>query len=102
MERVLNDKRQPDIFDFKTISFVTDKAFGCPDIFKYTISPTSYRGITKYDGNYVVAFDCDIAKEDLTEKYRTKELDELYATKAPKHDNIDINKIIRNQDDNSN
>lgn len=103
MERIVSDTRRlPDIFDFNSIGFVTDKAFGSPDLFYFEYKPLGYIGTVKYDGNYVVSFIAEQkTKEDLTEKYKTEELDKLYQMKAPKKDNIDINTIIRNKLDGS-
>lgn len=56
------------------------------------------RDIKINDGNYVVSFDVDtLIDQDVTEKFKTKELDEKYTANAPKHDAIDINVALRHK-----
>ena len=59
-------------------------------LFKYKV--LNLIGINKYDGSIVLTYLCEIIEDgkDLTEKYKTKELDEKYAIEAPKKETIDI------------
>ena len=90
----LNTKHS-DILDIEELSFVTNKAFGIDDLYKITLTNLVYRETNIFDGNFVLEFECQFNKEDLTEKYRTKELDEKYEKQAPKHDGIAIDVLMR-------
>lgn len=89
------NNEKSDILFLDEISFVSNKAFGIDDLYKITLSGLKYKTVNVFDGNFVLEFDCQFSKEDLTEKYRTKELDEKYAKQAPKHDGIQIDVLMR-------
>lgn len=82
-----------DLFSFNRAGFVTNgRAWGSSPAAVFSYQNFTYLGMTEFDGNYVISFDCDIINDgtNVGEKYRTKELDEKYATKAPKSDSVDI------------
>ena len=88
-----NEKKyKSDLIDFIGFEWVSDKAWNTEDIrlFKYKVNDLI--GINIFDGSFVLTYYCDIIENgsDLTEKYKTKELDEKYAKEAPKRDDIDI------------
>lgn len=91
-------KRTSDMLDIETITFVTDKAYGYEDLHKITLSGINYKSICVFDGSFVLEFDCKKDDLDVVEKYKTKELDEKYATNAFKHENPDINAILRKEE----
>lgn len=99
MKRILeNPEYKTDIFDFNTIQFITDKSYGVDSLHEFKFERKKLRDIKINDGNYVVSFDVEtLVDQDVTEKFKTKELDEKYATNAPKHDATDINTILRHQ-----
>jgi len=81
-----------DITDFQEIEWYSDKAWNADDLnfFKYDdVKPLE---INVFDGNFVITFDCHIVEDgkDITEKFKTKELDEKYKYQAPKNGPIDI------------
>lgn len=75
--------RNIDTVDIMSVEFITDKAYGADDITLYRFEELKYEGMNMYDKDFVITY---IAKPvqnlDLTEKYKTKEMDEKYATKA--------------------
>jgi len=89
-----------DTTDFISIEFVTDKAFGCEDMLCFKFENIVFKSISIYDGNFVLSFECDCTSDgiDIVEQYKTKEMDEKYATKAAKK-NPDINAIQRRMDE---
>ena len=89
------ENNHSDILFLDEISFITNKAFGIEDLYKITLRDLVYRETNIFDGSFVLEFDCKFEKEDLTEKYRTKELDEKYEKQAPKHDGIAIDVLMR-------
>ena len=52
-----------------------------------------------FDGSFVLTFDCNVVNDgtDLTEKFKTKELDDKYAEEAPKQEAIDIFTLMRHE-----
>ena len=84
-----------DFDDIKTISFVSDKAFGVDSLHKLTLSEVKYKKIDIFDGSFVFEFDAKLNDEDITAKYHMDSLDEKYAKKAPKHETTEISAIMR-------
>ena len=81
-----------DITDINGIEWNSDKAWNADDLnlFKYDdIKPLE---INVFDGNFVITFDCHVVFDgkDITEKFKTKELDEKYKYQAPKDGPTDI------------
>lgn len=78
--------RNYDTVDINSIEFITDKAYGADDITLYKFDSLIYESMNMYDKDFVITYSgvpvCDGL--DLTEKYKTKEMDEKYATNAPK------------------
>ena len=90
---LMNEKKyKSDIIDFIGFEWFSDKAWNTEDIrfFKYNV--IDLIGINIFDGSFVLTYYCNIVENgtDLTEKHKTKELDEKYLTEAPKRDDIDI------------
>ena len=81
-----------DTVDIDALEFVTDKAYGVDDITLYRFENMVYQGMNMYDKDFVITYKaypvCDGI--DLTEQYKTKEMDEKYATNAPKNPNTSI------------
>jgi len=98
MKRIMEEKYKSDLFEFKTFEFTTDKSFGVDSLHRFKFKINKFNKISIYDGHYVAEFDVTtLIDEDITEKYKTKELTEKYENKAPKHDGVDINTIIRHE-----
>lgn len=87
-----NKKYKSDLTDFTEFEWFSDKAWNTEDmlLFKYEI--VDLIGINKFDGSIVLTYLCNIIEDgkDITERHRTKELDEKYAIEAPKKESIDI------------
>lgn len=93
LNKIMNEKiYKSDLVDFKTFEWVSDKGWNVEDLLYFKYNVISLIDINKYDGSFVLTYLCNIIEDgkDLTEKYRTKELDEKYAIEAPKKDTIDI------------
>lgn len=95
LSKIFAGKRNSDILDLESVVFVTDKAFGLESLHRITLTNIVYDNISVFDGSFVLEFDCRKDDEDIVAKYRTKELDEKYATMAPKHESVDINALQR-------
>lgn len=67
-----------------SIEFITNACYGSKDITLYIFGNLAYENINVYDGNFVITYSgipiCNGI--DLTEQYRTKEMDEKYANKS--------------------
>lgn len=88
-----NEKRyKSDLTDFIGFEWYSDKGWNTEDVclFKYNVKDLI--GINIFDGSFVLTYFCDIVEDgkDLSEKFKTKELDEKYSTEAPKREDIDI------------
>ena len=81
-----------DLTDFSIFEWVSDKGWNVEDLLLFKYKVNGLISISKYDGSFVLTYVCNIIEDgkDMTEKYKTKELDEKYASEAPKKDVIDI------------
>lgn len=81
-----------DIINFKTLDFVSDKAYKVDDLYKFEYGNFKVIDISIFDGNYVIKYVVNAICDgfDLTTKYKTKEMDEKYEKKAPKSNIISM------------
>ena len=86
-----NDTRS-DLTDFKEMWWYSDKAWNSDDICLFKFDDIHFKGINVFNGSFVLTFDCNVVENgtDLTEKYKTKELDYKYETEAPKENAVDL------------
>ena len=81
-----------DLTDFVSIEWYSDKAWNSDDVCLFKYDDVKFIGTNIFDGNFVLTFDCKVVSDgvDLSEKFKTKELDEKYEKEAPKSDAVDI------------
>ena len=81
-----------DLTDFVSIEWYSDKAWNSDDVCLFKYDDVKFIGTNIFDGNFVLTFDCKVISDgvDLSEKFKTKELDEKYEKEAPKSDAVDI------------
>ena len=102
MRRVMDKKLYTnDTVYFDKFSFTTYKAYNVDDIHRFELINNRLKDIIIFDGNFVLKYESDaiVNDVDLTEKYKTKEMDEKYETKALKLKALPfecIEKIIEN------
>lgn len=86
-----------DLTDFISIEWYSDKGWNTDDVCLFKYDDVKFIGTNIFDGNFVLTFDCNVVNNgsDLTEKYKTKELDYKYENDAPKNDAIDIFTLSR-------
>lgn len=80
--------RNIDTVDINSIEFITDKAYNSKDLMSYRFEKMKYEKMSMYDKDFVITYSTPINYNlvDITEQFRTKEMDEKYATKARKTD----------------
>ena len=84
LKNILENKIKPsDTVMIDSIEFITDACFGAKDITLFKFGNLKYESINMYDGNFVITYSgvpiCNGL--DLTEQYRTKEMDIKYENK---------------------
>ena len=86
MKNIFEKKIKPtDTVMIDSIEFITDGSYGAKDITLYVLGTPSFEGINMYDGNFVITYNKVVPicwGVDLTEKYRTEEMDKKYSEKA--------------------
>ena len=89
--------KKSDIIDVLSFQWYSDKAWNSPDICLFRYDDIKFIGINLFDGSFVLTFDCNVVNNgtDLTEKYKTKELDKKYLEEAPKQEAVDIFTAMR-------
>ena len=89
-----------DLTDFLTIEWYSDKAWNSDDVCHFKYDDIKFIGIDIFDGSFVLSFDCNIIENgtDLSEKFKTKELDEKYKTEAQKTEVVDFFAYSRKMD----
>lgn len=102
MRRIIDKKLYTnDTVYFDKFSFTTYKAYNVDDIHRFEMINNKLKDISIFDGNFVLKYECDaiVNDVDLTEKYKTKEMDEKYNQKALKINALPFHyaeKIIEN------
>ena len=87
--------KRSEMFDIKEISFITNKAYGIEPLHDIICKVKSLEKVSEFDGNYVVTLNIDYEDVDIVAKFKTDELTEKYAVKAPKKQEIDADLAIR-------
>ena len=89
LKNIYEKKIKPsDTVEIESIEFITDGCYGAKDICLYNFQNLNYQSIDMYDGNFVISYKAYpvCLGLDLTEKYRTEEMDKKYAEKAMRKD----------------
>ena len=102
MEAIYQGDKQSDIIDFNEVSFVTFKAYGSPDLVKYSYNNVEFDNIVDYNGDYVVKFFADIVEDgnDIMDEF----YDEIAAKKNENHERrknkntINFSEIVANKE----
>lgn len=81
-----------DLTDFISIEWYSDKGWNTSDMCFFKYDDVNFIGTNIFDGSFVLTFDCNIVNNgvDLTEKFKTKELDEKYKNESLKSDTVDL------------
>lgn len=89
-----------DLTDFLTIEWYSDKAWNSDDVCLFKYDDIKFIGADIFDGSFVLSFDCNIVNDgtDLTEKFKTKELDEKYSEESQKQEIVDIFAYVRREE----
>lgn len=89
--------KKSDIIDVLSFQWYSDKAWNSPDICLFRYDDVKFIGMNLFDGSFVLTFDCNVVNNgtDLTEKYKTKELDKKYLEESPKQEAVDIFTAMR-------
>lgn len=84
--------RNIDTVDITSIFFITDKAYGAKDLMEYRFENLIYEGMHMYDKDFVITYSSDLSfsVNDITDQFKTKEMDEKYANKARKNESVEI------------
>ena len=93
LKNIFEKKIRPsDTVMIDSIEFITDGCYGAKDITLYVLGTPNFESINMYDGNFVLTYTGTPIcwGVDLTEKYRTEEMDRKYAEKAQRNDTITI------------
>lgn len=98
MRRVMEKKLYTnDTVYFDKFSFTTYKAYNVDDIHRFELINNKLKEISIFDGNFVLKYESDaiVNDVDLTEKYKTKEMDEKYSKKASKSNTVTLEQAER-------
>ena len=89
-----------DLTDFLTIEWYSDKAWNSDDVCLFKYDDIKFIGADIFDGSFVLSFDCNIVNDgtDLTEKFKTKELDEKYSEESQKQEIVDVFAYARREE----
>lgn len=101
IEAVFNKKKPSDndIFNIKTVWFITQNAYNSDDLFKYEYINISFETIENYEGCYVIIFNGDVSVngEDLTKKYYNKTVEERYKNKEKRNSTFILNPSLNEE-----
>lgn len=101
LHRIKNESiTKTDLFDFLSIEWYSDKAWNSDDVCHFKYDNVKLVGINIFDGSFVVTLNCNIIENgtDLSEKYKTEELDKKYQDEASKKDAVDFFAFMRKEE----
>lgn len=86
IEKIKNESLRSDILDINLISFETNQAYKLKNMIYFVFKKKEFKGITEYDGHYVIKFVADIIVngQDKVNNYYDKEMDEKYKNNQAK------------------
>ncbi len=86
VEKIKDEHLRSDIIDINLVSFMTNHAYKVVDMLYYVFKAKEFKGVTEYDGHYVLKFLADIVVngQDRTEEFYNDEMARKYEEKAPK------------------
>lgn len=86
IKKVIKNPRASDILDIEKVGFVTHKAIGAANGMEYIYSVKNFHKIVEHNGHYVIKFMAKpiINGEFMYNQHKLEDLEEKYATKAPK------------------
>lgn len=86
VEKIKNEHIRSDITDINIVSFLTNHAYKVVDMLYYSFKYKEFKGVTEYDGHYVLKFLVDILVngQDRTDEFYNEEMANKYKNKAAK------------------
>lgn len=86
IKKVIKNPRASDMVDIDKVGFVTHKALGAPNGMEYIYEVKNFHKIVEHNGYYVIKFMVKpiINGEFMFGRHKMDDLEEKYATKAPK------------------
>jgi hypothetical protein len=92
INKVKNNNYKPLHLEFKTVSFISDKAFGTEDLIFYEYKFKKFIGVNEFDGKYVLTYRAEPSgdNEKITKKYKNKKLRDAYENKEKRGTKLDL------------
>lgn len=92
LNKVKENKRKPININFKSVSFVSNKAYGTEDLIPYTLNDIKFIKISEFDGKNILTYEANLLSknEKITEKYKNKKLRKNYETNAPRNTKLNL------------
>lgn len=86
LKKAQNNPRASNIFDIKSINYITNNTIGTYDYELYEYNNIIFDKMIEFDGHYVIKFRANllINGEDIINKFREIDLDKKYETKEKK------------------
>lgn len=86
LERILDTGIRSDMFDIKSVSFETYKAYGLDDMLRFEFGDLQLACIMEYDGDYIIRMVASIVDggTDMTEEFYSERMAKKYENKEKK------------------
>ena len=92
IEKIKDEQMRSDVLDIDNVSFTTSHAFKLNDLLQFEFKNLEFKGISEFDGHYVIKFKAFIVKNgyDLTEQYYSASMEKKYQNKEKKEVVLDL------------
>lgn len=92
INKVKEGKRKAIHFDFQTVEFLSNKAYGVDDLCKFKFKMLNLISIAEFDGKNVLTYEVEPVDngDKITDKYINETLRKNYADNAPRTTTLDL------------
>lgn len=86
LEKIYMGDKHSEVIEFNSIEFITNNAFGVPNLKRFRYENIQFDDIKEFDGSYVLRFIADVIidGDDLIEQFYDEKMAEKYVTHAPR------------------
>lgn len=92
LNKIKSKKIKPLNINFKSVSFISDKAYGCEDLMLFTFKNIKFIDINEFDGRHILIYEAEQSGEEkkITDKYKNKKLRDNYDNKKSRNTKLNL------------
>lgn len=97
LNKIKTGKIKPNNIKFKTLNFISDRAYGTEDLIPYEFEMVEFLSINEFDGRHVLTYSVNPIGDNkkITDKYINKKLRDAYKNKESRGLKLNIGDTIK-------